>query len=211
MNKLFIICGHGGNPYDPGAIGNGYKEAEQVRKLGKRIKELGGDKVVLGDISQNWYATGGITTYPFEKGTEILELHMDANDKPDPKGGHIIIDADFMPDDYDKKLAEMISTMFPGRAQNLYRRNLANTNRAQAKGVSYRLIECGFITNPDDAAKFEKEYDTLARKILDIFGIKPVDKAATVGTGLKEETVDSYTIELSFNSDGNGGTFKVLK
>ena len=52
MSKLFVICGHGAG--DPGACGNGYQEAERVRALGKRIKELGGNNVMLGDVNRNY-------------------------------------------------------------------------------------------------------------------------------------------------------------
>lgn len=56
MAKLFVICGHGAG--DPGCCAGGYTEAERVRALGRRIKELGGDQVVLCDTSRNWYAAG---------------------------------------------------------------------------------------------------------------------------------------------------------
>ena len=51
--KLFVICGHGAG--DPGACANGYEEAERVRALGKKIKELGGNNVMLGDVNRNFY------------------------------------------------------------------------------------------------------------------------------------------------------------
>ena len=46
MAKLFVICGHGAG--DPGCCAGGYTEAERVRALGQRIKELGGSEVELG-------------------------------------------------------------------------------------------------------------------------------------------------------------------
>ena len=49
MAKLFVIAGHGAG--DPGACGNGYQEAERVRALAKRIKEFGGNSVMLGDAN----------------------------------------------------------------------------------------------------------------------------------------------------------------
>ena len=53
MSKLFIIPGHGAG--DCGACGNGYQEAERVRALAQRIKDFGGDDVVLSDFSLNSY------------------------------------------------------------------------------------------------------------------------------------------------------------
>lgn len=205
--NLHIIPGHGGNPYDPGAMGNGYKEAEQVRILAKRIKELGGDRVTLVETEKDWLRENRITTYPFPKGTEILELHLDSF-TTGARGGHVIIDADFNPDDYDKKLATMISTMFPGRSEIISKRNLGNTNRAQAKGVSYRLMECCFISNADDMKKFVVSIDELARKILECFGITPIEAKEEKETSkCEEKTLD---IRLTFDETGKKGSFVVL-
>ena len=55
--RLWVCCGHGAG--DSGAVGHGYAEAERVRALGTRIKELGGDGVVLMDQRRNWYADHG--------------------------------------------------------------------------------------------------------------------------------------------------------
>ena len=70
MSKLFVICGHGAG--DPGACGNGYQEAERVRALGKRIKELGGNHVILGDMSRNYYADNGISNLTISKDDQII-------------------------------------------------------------------------------------------------------------------------------------------
>ena len=48
--KLFLIAGHGEG--DSGAVGGGYTEAERVRALAAKIKELGGEAVILGDTSK---------------------------------------------------------------------------------------------------------------------------------------------------------------
>lgn len=206
--KLFVIAGHGGsNPYDPGALGNGYEEAKLVRILANKLKEFGGDSVILGDTSKNWYKTGEISTYPFEKGTEILELHLDSWTDPKSKGGHVIIDADFNPDEYDKKLATMISTRFPGRGEIISKRNLAQTNRAQAKGVSYRLMECCFITNASDVTRFIESIDEIALDILKCFAIEPKREETPVAV-VKPET---YTMKLTFNPDKKSGTFVIVK
>ena len=75
MAKLFIICGHGAG--DPGCCAGGCTEAERVRALGQRIKELGGSEVELGDTSRNWYADGGLNRLSTD--APVVELHMDAS------------------------------------------------------------------------------------------------------------------------------------
>lgn len=167
---LFIICGHGDG--DPGAIGNGYTEAERVRALAAKIKVLGGDAVEIGDTSKNWYRSGLVNNNNIPKGAKVLELHMDSG-AASARGGHVIIDADFDADQYDKALAEFISTWFQGRSQTIVKRNdLANPNRAQAAGINYRLLECGFISNAADVEVFNSKMHEIAKGILKCFEIE---------------------------------------
>lgn len=175
MPKLFIICGHGA--YDPGAIGFGYTEAERVRALAAKIKEFGGDNVIVGNTNVNWYKSNTVNNMNIPKGSLVLELHMDSSTVASAKGGHVVIDADFNPDKYDEALAEFISGILPGRSQRLVKRNnLANLNRAQAADINYRLLECGFISNADDVKIFNTRMDDIAKGILKCFNIEPIVK-----------------------------------
>lgn len=169
MPKIFLIAGHGAG--DPGACGNGYTEAERVRTLAQRIKALGGDNVMLGDTSRNWYADNGISTLNISKEYEILEAHLDAGDKS-ARGGHVIINSGFTADKYDSALAAMLQDILPGRANMIVGRNdLANPNRAAERGYGYRLVEFGFITNAEDVRIFNRRMDDIARGVLNAFGI----------------------------------------
>lgn len=177
MARVFIIAGHGAG--DCGAVGNGYTEAERVRALAYRCKALGGDNVMLGDTSQNWYADNGISRLTIPKDYQIAELHMDSA-SASARGGHVIIQAGIGgADQYDNALADYISTAFPGRASKIVEHSdLANPGRAAAKGYGYRLIECGFITNATDVSIFNTKMDEHAAGILAAFGIK----AATISS-----------------------------
>ena len=170
MEKLYVICGHGAG--DPGACGNGYQEAERVRVLGARIKALGGDNVMLGDVNRNYYADNGISKLNISKDYQIIELHMDSA-AASARGAHVIIYGGFNADAYDKALAKFLSGMFPGRANTIVGRNdLANPARAASKGYGYRLVECGFISNATDVSIFNANIDNIAKGILECFGIK---------------------------------------
>lgn len=174
MAKLFVICGHGAG--DSGACGNGYQEQERVRVLGKRIKELGGDNVVLGDVNRNYYADNGIMSLNIPKDYQIVELHMDSSTVTTAKGAHVIINAAYRPDEYDKALADFFCGLFPGRSTRISQRSdLANPARAAAMGYPYRLIECGFISNAGDVKIFNANIDNMAKGILKCFGITPVE------------------------------------
>jgi hypothetical protein len=175
MNTIYVIPGHGAG--DPGATGNKYQEAERVRALAQRIKDFGGDNVILGDFALNSYRTNIISKGVIPKKCLILELHMDSSKKTSAKGGHVIVNGRFKADKYDEALAKMISTMFPGRSKTIVgRTDLANINRAATAGYNYRLMECCFISNADDIKKFNSNIDTLAKNILVCFDIKVTEE-----------------------------------
>lgn len=196
---LYVICGHGAG--DPGACGNGYSEAERVRALGARISELGGSSVTLLDTSRNWYADKGIRSLSIPSGDALVELHMDSA-SPDAHGGHVIIKAGIGgPDSYDRALADSISAIFPGRSQSIVERSeLANPNRAAARGINYRLVENGFITNAGDVDIFNTRLDDIARAYLAAFGIDggaapeassgPSAPASSGSSGMPDGAVD---------------------
>lgn len=174
MAKLIVICGHGAG--DPGACGNGFEEAERVRVLGKRIKELGGNNVILEDINRNFYKDNGISHLTHPKDYQIIELHMDSA-SASARGAHVIIDAGMTEDKYDKALANFLIGLLPGRSQSIVKRNnLANPARALAAGYGYRLVEIGFISNAEDVAIFNANIDTIAKGILACFD-NPADDA----------------------------------
>ena len=169
MAHVFLICGHGAG--DSGAVGNRYQEQERVRTLGARIKALGGDYVTLADTSKNWYKTAGINTLTIPKDWQILELHMDSG-ASSARGGHVIIKQGYTADKYDKALAAMLKEILPGRSNMIVgRSNLANVNRAAAKGYGYRLVEFGFISNKNDVKIFNSRMDDIAEGVLKAFDI----------------------------------------
>lgn len=167
--KLYVVAGHGGG--DSGAVGHGFNEAERVRTLAAAMKKLGGDQVILGDTSINWYATRKFSTLA-NPGCPVLELHMDSYETGSPKGGHVIIKSGFSADAYDNALANYISTTFPGRASKIVSRSdLQNVNLCAQRGINYRLLEVCFITNYDDLMFFNSHIDQIAQGILSCFGI----------------------------------------
>lgn len=188
--KLLVICGHGAG--DPGACANGYTEAERVRVLGQRIKELGGDNVILGDMSRNYYADNGISHLDLSLDTQIVELHMDSA-SPSARGGHVIIMDGLEPDSYDVALADFIGGILPGRARTLvHRNNLANPYRAKKRGYGYRLIENGFISSEIDLKIFNSNIDVLATGILSCFGF---------GAGASVQPTPSASVEQTPNTE----------
>ena len=217
---LYVICGHGAG--DPGACGNGYSEAERVRALGARIAEVGGSSVTLLDTNRNWYADRGINSLSIPSGDALVELHMDSAG-PDAHGGHVIIKAGIGgPDAYDRALADSISAIFPGRSQSIVERSdLANPNRAAARGINYRLVENGFITNSGDVETFSSRLDDIARAYLAAFGIEggaapeassePSAPASSGSSGMPDGAVDFPQDPLLYDGSFGPATTKQVQ
>lgn len=202
---LYIIAGHGAG--DAGACGNGYQEQERVRALAQRIKDFGGNDIVLCDFNLNAYKSNVIGRGLVPKGAKILELHMDSA-SPTARGGHVIIKKGFKADEYDNALASLISGMFPGRSQSIVGRNdLANVNRAATSGYNYRLMECGFISNAEDVKIFNSRIDELAKGILACFKIgvqeapKPTQAPVAQTT---TKSLEAWAEEVKAGKHGNG-------
>lgn len=201
MAHIFVIAGHGHG--DSGATGGGYTEAERVRALAKKIQQYGGNNVTVGDMSRDWYADNGISSLNISKDWQIIELHMDAA-SASARGGHVIINSAFSPDKYDKALAKYISGILPGRSQTIVKRSdLANPKRAAAKGYSYRLLECGFISNATDRKIFNENIDKIAKGILNCFDIKVSGSTSSSNSSSKPSSSTSsvnstkYTLSKS--------------
>lgn len=173
MPKLFIICGHG--EVDPGAVGNGYQEAERVRELAKKIKYYGGDNVIIGDTTKNWFSRYMLNNDNVPKGSLVLELHMDSGAST-ARGAHVIIQDGFKPDKYDTALAKYLSGVLKGRSDIIVPRNLRNSKLAKQNGINYRLAECGFITSAEDVKIFNTKMDEIAIGIIKSFGFEPITK-----------------------------------
>lgn len=206
MAHIYVIAGHGAG--DSGAVGNGYQEAERVRALATRIKERGGDEVSLHPFSDNAYESAAISNLMIPRDWQIIELHMDAAVEG-ARGAHVIISDAFDPDEYDKLLADKISSIFPGRANKIVKRgDLANPNRAKFKGYPYRLVENGFITNAEDVAIFNSNIDTIADIYLEAFGIKSNGAATAPAETPKPSPVQPQP-SAPAKTENFGGTYRV--
>ena len=170
--RLWVIAGHGAE--DPGACANGYREAKVVRRLAKAMKKAAvyRSQVKLCDMSRDWYADGGVSQLDVPEGEAVVELHTDSA-AAEARGGHVCIGGGLSPDAWDRALAAFIAKEFPGRAKSIVKRaDLANLNRAKARGINYRLLETCFISNKADIAKLEGERYRIAAGIVDSFGVK---------------------------------------
>lgn len=180
MAKHLIVYGHGG--VDPGAIGNGTNERDFNRKiLHPYIKkwadkskhtfvfyDISGSKNLFADTANGW----GLYSMTSKTYTSVTEIHEDAATSS-ATGGHTIVNSSFLADKFDLSLASIIKKVVGwwGSVKNSkgisYRNNLLNCNVAANRGINYRLMELGFITNSSDMSKIRKNIDEYAKGIVE--------------------------------------------
>ena len=105
---VFAIPGHGAG--DPGACAFGYSEAERVRALATRMKEIGGSGVELADFSRNYYADGGVSSLGIPSDWRVVELHMDSAGAG-ACGGHVIVQGSLSPDEWRSRTSSRGSSL----------------------------------------------------------------------------------------------------
>lgn len=173
--KLLVVPGHGrkkNGVYDNGAGGYGFNEAAKVRELANRMKDIGGDSVILGDQIKKWIDYGLYNTINKNSIDAVIEIHLDSAGSAAARGGHVIIKNGFSPDKYDNALEDFISGYFPGRSKTIVKRDdLGMLNACAKRGINARLLETCFISNYDDITKLNNHMDDVATGILGSFGI----------------------------------------
>lgn len=188
MGKKLIALGHGpsrSGAWDPGARGNGTTEADFLRGgLLTSLKKYANNSIEF--YEQNMFANRDASSR--EGYSEVVELHLDAA-APSVKGGHIIIHTNKTADALDRRLGASVDRHFGLRGGRMFdkRNNLHNLNVFANRGIPYRLLELGFITNQENMDYFKKNYDSVARDLIaDILNQKT------------EYTSDSVSSDRSF-------------
>lgn len=171
-----IVFGHGQG--DPGAVGNGYTEANFTRDvLGPRLRHWAGqlkhNKIEFYNPSLDMFqeTQRGRGAYTV-KTASVTEFHLDAASRA-ATGGHVIISSRFNPDKNDLAIAKVVGDYVGwwGSVKNSKginrRNNLLNLNTFADLGVSYRLVELGFITNPRDVKVLVDNIDAIAKRMVE--------------------------------------------
>ena len=184
MGKLLLIAGHGGDPFDPGAVGNGVQEAELTRDFANHLvlacRNLGMD-IDLYDTTKNMvqtYKNGG--AFPFQSYDLCLEIHFNASgsvsDTPDGvvKGTMFYTHgnmADKTRQLAQKILADLIALgsiqawdgLVPASVQ--YKGGLLVQNRCYSAGCEHLLLETCFVTDIDDVNWYRANRDSIVAAV----------------------------------------------
>ena len=168
MSRIVLVAGHGGNPFDPGAVGNGTQEAVETRRivnaLAARIRGA-----IVYPVARNLFATRDWNF--FQTGDIVVEIHLNAFSDPSANGAEVLIRTGFNPDARNRAIASALGRWFRLRGSQgiVHRNNLQNMNQFASRGIWYCLPEICFITNSSDMRIYNTNFnaimDDLARAI----------------------------------------------
>ena len=215
--KILLIAGHGGTPYDSGAVGCGYTEAVETRRMANAVAPLlraYGFDVQLYDQSKDAYKVvtqGG--SLPLTGVGYVLEFHLNAAAN-DPSGNGVTTGTEIFV--HTSEAGITVEEAILRRVCALGFRNrgvkrssgLAVLKHVKARGVSHALIETCFIDDKDDmqlyGAKFAQIAQAIADGVAEGFG-KTVQQPAPEKED--DEVVEKKTVAI----DGKNYTCDVIK
>lgn len=174
--KILLISGHGGTPYDSGAVGNGYTEAVETRRMANAVAPLlrnYGFDVSIYDQSQDAYKVvtqGG--SIPLSGIDYVMEFHLNsaANDlKGNGKttGSEIFVHVNENGIGVEQAILKRLAAL--GFTNRGVKRSsgLAVLKHVYKRGVSHALIETCFIDDKDDMELYKAKFNDIAKAIAD--------------------------------------------
>ena len=200
--KVLIIAGHGGTPYDPGAVGCGYTEAVETRRMANAVALLlraYGFEVALYDQSKDAYKVvtqGG--SLPLTGVSYVLEFHLNsaANDPGGngvTTGTEIFVHTNEQGVTVEQAILRRVCVLgFKNRGVKRSS-GLAVLKYVVNRGVSHALVEMCFIDDRDDMNLYGRKFDAIARAIAD--GV-----AEGFGKSVQDDKEDDTVTQTEFNA-----------
>ena len=169
MSKYLKIALDVGHARLTGASGNGLQEHEVAARLAHYVKEMlcgqphiTANIVDFPELSNAGDLSAAIRAINSGGYDAVVSLHCDCSDNPAARGAHVIHKtlAGYA---LGIEIAERLAVHLPGRAKSIVQRHdLAILNRTAPPAV---LVECGFLSNAQDAAVLQARPILLARAI----------------------------------------------
>ena len=172
---IFISAGHNpkGIKVDPGAIGNGFHEADlavEFRNLVVAI--LKGKKLEVTTDKDDERLGTYIERIKTGNGSVVLEFHFDAAVSPTATGTTVLIgnDADRLDKAFAKELVDANASILGIKNRGV--KTEADSHRGSLglmrESGTVALLEICFISNADDLSQYQKNKISLASKIAEI-------------------------------------------
>lgn len=184
--KILLIAGHGGsNPYDCGAVGNGYKEAnltrEMLRLIASELHQFA--SICIYDQSRNAYRD--VKSGKFKIDSDIdyaLEIHFNSASKDSANGTEIYVTQSEKGTSVEEKIISNLGKFFVNRG--VKRNDFAVIKNIKKKGISSALLEVCFINNKKDMTIYQSCKEQIAKGIADGivegFGLKKTNVSTVV-------------------------------
>ena len=210
--KILLIAGHGGSPYDSGAVGCGYTEAVETRRMATAVASLlrnYGFEVVMYDQKNDAYKVlknGG--SLPLSGVGYVIELHLNAAAN-DPTGNgkttgvEVLVHTGETGITVEQAICRRIAALgFTSRGVKR-RGDLLVMNTVHRKGISHALIETCFVDDADDMKLYKAKFYAIAHAIAD--GV-----AEGFGKKVQKED-DEVTQKKTVSIDGKNYTCDVIE
>lgn len=174
--NILLIAGHGGTPYDSGAIGCSYTEAVETRRMAQAVAPLlrnYGFDVSIYDQSQDAYKVvtqGG--SLPLSGVSYVLEFHLNSAAN-DPSGNGITTGTEIFVHTNEQGVSVEQAILRRVCALGFKNRGvkrssgLAVLRHVHSRGISHALVETCFIDDKDDMTLYGQKFNDIARAIAD--------------------------------------------
>jgi len=183
--RLLVMAGHGRNSdgsWDPGAVGNGYQEANLTRELRDLIKAAADRAGVPCDVAPDrnhysYFKNGG--QYDVSAYNYVLEVHFNASAIADQsgdgikKGSMVYIDQSETGHSVEDAILSNLYSLGSRQAwdgvvvaQRQWPSGLMVQSRIRAQGVSHAVLETCFITDQDDMDWYLVNKSKIAQAII---------------------------------------------
>lgn len=197
--KILLIAGHGAG--DPGAIGNGKKEAIETRKLVSlllpKLKRYA--SVSVYNTARNAFKDVNNGSFKVGAYDYALEIHFNAFNKT-AKGTEIYVTKNEKGTSVERAIMNHMKPFFAVRGGSGVKvGNFAVINYLKRKGISSALLEVCFIDNAHDmkvyTSNIDKIADAIVSGIVEGFGLK---------ASSSKKSIDEIAREVIAGKWGNG-------
>lgn len=204
--KVLLISGHGAG--DPGAIGNGYREADLTRELvnliAPKLREYA--EVDVYDQKRNAFSDVKNGKFSVGKYDYALEIHFNAFSQSSAHGSEIYVTSREKGISVEQKIMKRLGKYFTLRdSDGVKVTNFSVINTLKSKGISSALLEVCFITNANDMRIYQSTKSMIAEDIVSgiVEGFNLKAAAKPYRTHVLTSTDTLWSLSVKYLGDGN--------
>lgn len=202
--NILLISGHGAG--DPGAVGNGKREADETRRVTAALKPLldGYADVAIYQTDRNAfqdYQNGTLAAVAqFSKYDYVLEVHFNALKESGAdgktKGVEIYVPTTETETRVEQAIVNAVSKCGLTN-RGVKKHNWSVIAKARQSGVHAALLEVCFIDDADDMAVYSRKFNDIVRAISSglISGLNLKKEEPVVTYDTFKEYMDQYLME----------------